>query len=143
MKTYREKILEIVLPAAARSNISESVRCMSSQSTHLLTTIISSFWHILSPLGPHKNSCLLEWGAVLRFCENRCIKVLLLENSLALQRQAVFLQSCRPLQQSLTSLDPVGGSKSVVFHWFFTTFENWAIFVGVGSLFVNSSFASA
>ena len=56
MKRYSEQILKIVLPAAARSNISESVRCMSSQSTHLLTTIISSFGTFFHPLDPLKTA---------------------------------------------------------------------------------------
>ena len=34
-------------------------------------------------------------------------------------------------QQSLTSLHPLGGSKSIVSPLFFNTFENWTIFVGV------------
>ena len=113
---------EILLLAAAGSTIFKIF-------SRYVFTVYSSFddnyfyfGHAFSPLGPPKHSCLLEWGAVLRFSENRCIKVLLLKNSLALQRQAVFLQSCRPLPQHLTSLHPFGGSKSVVFHWFFHYF---------------------
>ena len=87
-----------MLPTAARSNISEYVRCTSSQSTHLWTPITAAFGTLFSPLGPPKNSCWTDSGAVSRFYENRRIKVLLLKNSSPLQRQAVFLQSCRPLQ---------------------------------------------
>ena len=57
--------------------------------------------------------------------------MLLLKNSSPLQRQAVFLQYCRPLQQSRASFHRLGGSKSIVFHLFFNTFANWTIFVGV------------
>ena len=120
-----------MLPTATRSNISEYVRCTSSQSTHLWTPITAAFGTLFSPLGPPKNSCRLQCGAVLRFSDNRYIKVLLLKNSSPLQRQAVFLQSCRPLQQSRASFHRLGGSKSIVFHLFFNTFANWTIFVGV------------
>ena len=47
-----------------------SFRCVSSQSTHLLATIISIFGTLFSPLGALKNSFPLQRGAVLRFCEN-------------------------------------------------------------------------
>ena len=99
---------EILLLAAVGSTFSKSFRGMSSQSTHLLTTILSNLC-TFSPLGPPKNSCLLEWGAVLRFYEIRCIKVLRLKNSSPRPWGSVFLQYCRPLQQYLTSLHPSGG----------------------------------
>ena len=88
---------EILLLAAAGSTIFKIA-------SRYVFTVYSSFddnsfqfRHVFSSLGHTKNSCLLEWGAVLRFSETRCIEVMLLKNSLALQRQAVFLQSCRPL----------------------------------------------
>ena len=68
----------------------------------------SYFRHAFSRLGPPKNSCRLRCRAVLRFCGNRCIKILFLKNSFPRQRQAVFLQSCRPLPQPLTSFHPSG-----------------------------------
>ena len=97
MNTYGEKILTKMLPTAARSNISEYVRCTSSQCTHLWTPITAAFGTLFSPLGPPKNSCWLDSGAVSRFYENRCIKMLLLKNSSPRRWGARFLQSCRPL----------------------------------------------
>ena len=120
-----------MLPTATRSNISEYVRCTSSQSTHIWTPITAAFGTLFSPLGPPKNSCWTDSGAVSRFYENRRIKMLLLKNSSPRRWEADFLQYCRSLQQSRASFHRFGGSKSIVFHLFFNTFANWTIFVGV------------
>ena len=102
MRTYREQILKYCFSLQREAQFSKSPRGMSSQSTHLVTTILPSFGTCFSPLGPPKNSCRLRCGAVLRFYENRCIKMLFLKNSSPRPWGAVFLQSRRPLQQSLT-----------------------------------------
>ena len=123
MKTYSEQIMKYCFWLQREAQVSKSFRCMSSQSTHLLTTILSNLY-TFHPLDPLKTAGCSngELFCVFFFSENRCIEVRLLKNSFVLQRQAVFLQSCRPLQQSLTSLHPFGGSKSIVFHSVFHYF---------------------
>ena len=120
-----------MLPTATRSNISEYVRCTSSQSTHLWTPITAAFGTLFSPLGPPKNSCWTDSGAVSRFYENRRIKVLLLKNSSPRRWGARFLQYCRPLPAIFIVFAPRWWLKIHGFHLFFNTFANWTIFVGV------------
>jgi len=99
-----------------------SCRCVSSQSTRILTPMNSIFGTLFSPPGGVQNSSPPQRGAVLGFFENWCIKVSFWRNSFPLQWQAVFPQSSRPLHRSVTPFHRLGASKCVNFHRIFHYF---------------------